>query len=124
VSGRRRARRFGGWAETAAEIRLRLAGWGILARRLTAGRGTGAGEIDIVARRGDVVAFVEVKFRPSLAEAAAAISSRQQGRIERAARHFLAAHPHLAGLTLRFDAVLVAPWRLPRHLPNAWMSER
>lgn len=107
----------------AAVLRLRLTGWGILGRHVMSGRGSGAGEVDIVARRGNVVAFVEVKLRPSLAAAAAAISPRQQGRIARAARHFLATHPDLAGCVLRFDAMLVAPWRLPRHLADAWRPE-
>ena len=120
---RRRAIRHGGWAEGVAAARLILAGWIILGRRVTAGRGNGMGEIDIVARRRATVAFVEVKFRPSLAEAAAAIQPRQRGRIERAARHFLASHPDLADCDARFDAVLVAPWRWPRHLADAWRAE-
>lgn len=118
-----RALRHGRWAEWAAAMRLRLAGWGILGRHVVSGRGSGAGEVDIVARRGGVVAFVEVKFRPSLAEAAAAISPRQRARIARAATHFLATRPDLAGCVFRFDAMLVAPWRLPRHLADAWRSE-
>ena len=123
ATGKRKSQRQGRWAEAAAVLRLRLAGWGILGRHVVSGRGSGAGEVDIVARRGTVVAFVEVKFRPSLAEAAGAISPRQQGRISRAARHFLATRPDLAGCAARFDAVLVAPWRLPRHLADAWRAE-
>jgi putative endonuclease len=102
---------------------LRLKGFSILARGEVSGRGSGAGEVDIVARRGRVLAFVEVKARPSRAEAAAAISSRQRRRIVRGAEAFLARRPELAGLDIRFDAVLVAPGRWPLHVIAAWWPE-
>ena len=98
-------------AEHAAVAILRLKGYRVLARRYQI-RG---GEIDIVARRGDTVAFVEVKLRPTLDEARTAIGFVKRRRISRAARTWLAANPWAAPLTWRGDAVYVAPWRWPRH---------
>lgn len=118
-----RARQTGARAETLAAWMLRLKGFRILARGHVTGRGTGAGEIDIVARRGRLVVFVEVKARASLEEAAAAISAGQRRRIARAAETFMARTPHLAGHDVRFDAVLVAPGRLPRHICDAWRMD-
>ncbi len=111
-----------GWrAETAAALALRLKGYRILVRRF---RGPG-GEIDLVARRGTVLAIVEVKSRADRGAALAAVTPRQRTRVERAARAVLAALPDqawAARATIRFDVVLVQPWRWPRHLPNAWQS--
>ena len=73
------------------------------------------GEIDIVARRADTIAFVEVKVRPTLDEARVAIDAMKRRRISRAARTWLASNPWAAPMTFRGDAVFVAPWRLPRH---------
>jgi putative endonuclease len=114
------ARRLGVWAEWACAASLILRGWRILDRRVVAGRGSGAGEIDIVARRGNLVAFIEVKARPTLAEATEAISTLQRERLTRAASAYVARRPALAHCDLRFDAMLVAPWRAPRHLSDAW----
>ena len=114
------AHRLGLRAETIAALWLRLKGYRILARRLK----THAGEIDMVARRGRVLAVVEVKASAQAAmageRAVEALLPRQQQRLARAAMHLLAMRPALAGLDLRFDLVLVAPRRLPRHLPDAW----
>jgi putative endonuclease len=97
---------------------LRLRGYRILAR----GYRVPVGEIDIVARRGSVVAAIEVKARDSLAAAGEAIAPRQRRRVARAFEQFLAAHPQHGGLTLRFDVMLVARGRLPRHVSNAWLA--
>ncbi|MGE5506271.1 MAG: YraN family protein [Actinomycetota bacterium] len=120
---RQAARRRGRWAETAAAWRLRLAGFRILARGYVTGRGSGAGEVDIVARRGRLLVFVEVKQRADLVAAAQAVGPRQQGRIARAAQAWLARHPALSECDVRFDAVLVAPWRLPVHIADAWRMD-
>jgi putative endonuclease len=120
---RRQARRRGKMAETLAAVWLRLKFYRILARGLAGGRGSGAGEVDIVARRGKVVAFVEVKSRPSPTEAAESRGPAQRRRIERAAGAFLARRPDLAGCHVRFDAILMVPGRLPRHIPDAWRPE-
>jgi putative endonuclease len=98
---------------------LRLKGYRILA----SGFRVPVGEIDIVAKRGAILAFVEVKARHSLDDAAEAIGARQRRRIVRAAEAFLARNPRYAGLTPRFDVMLVSPMRAPRHLVAAWQAE-
>jgi putative endonuclease len=111
-----RAVRRGRFAETLCLWHLRLHGWRILARDYR----VPVGEIDIVARRGGTLAAIEVKARGTLETAVHSISPRQRRRVARALEQFLAARPDLAVLTLRFDVMLVARRRLPRHLPNAW----
>ncbi len=116
---RRRAYGRGRRAEALAAWWLRLKGYRIVAR----GFRVATGEIDLIARRGRVLAHVEVKARPSLKEAREALTPRQRRRIERAAAAFLQQHPGLAGLDQRFDVVLLAPRRRPHHLENAWHIE-
>lgn len=106
-------------AETLALLALMLKGYRPLARRFAAA----GGEIDLIVRRGRTVAFVEVKARPTLEAAAVAIDARKRARMSRAARAWLARRPLAADLTLRADAVFVAPRRWPRHLPNAFELE-
>ena len=103
-------------AESRCAAWLIAKGYRILARRFR----SRAGEIDIIARRRGVTAFVEVKARASLDEAAEAISRLQQQRIIAAAELWLARHPQYANDELRFDAMLVAPRRLPKHLVAAF----
>ncbi len=121
-AGRRRAYHRGRRAELLCALWLRLKGYRILARRFR----SAAGEIDIVARRGPVLAFVEVKARPTAAAGQWAIGPRQQRRLTRAAEAFLAARPDLAAVTaggfVRFDVMIATPWRWPRHVVNAWWS--
>jgi putative endonuclease len=116
---RRRAQRRGRLAEWLCLWHLRLRGWQILAR----GWRCPAGEIDILARRGRVLAVIEVKSRGEFATAASALVPRQRRRITRAAEAFLLQHPELSGLDLRFDLMLVAPLRLPRHWRGAWRAD-
>ena len=113
---RREAHIYGLKAESIAALILRLKGYSILARRFV----VSGGEIDLIARRGGVIAFVEVKARADLEVAAIAISATKQRRIARAARVWLTRNQWAAGLTLRGDAVFIAPRRLPRHLPDAY----
>ena len=103
-------------AEARSAAYLMAKGYRILARRFR----TPYGEIDIVARRRNLVAFIEVKARASLDEAAYAVTPRQQARIIAAAQAWLVAHPEHAEFELRFDAMLIAPRRLPRHLLAAF----
>jgi putative endonuclease len=103
-------------AESRAAAYLMAKGYRILAKRFR----TPHGEIDIVARKRNLVAFVEVKARASLDEAAYAVTPRQQVRIIEAAQGWLMAHPEHAEYELRFDAMLIAPRRLPRHLLAAF----
>ena len=115
---RRRAWLRGRSAESLAALWLRLKGYRILARNFR----TPVGEIDIVARRRAVLCLVEVKARGEVEGALQAISPRQRERIARAASAYLQQNPSYFGLDLRFDAVLVAPWRFPRHLKSAWRA--
>lgn len=110
-------------AETLAAWWLRLKGWRILARGYSIGRGRGAGEVDLIARRGRTLAFIEVKARNSIEAAAYAITAHQQDRIRRAALAFLAGRPELGDCAIRFDALLVVPRRLPSHICDAWRME-
>jgi putative endonuclease len=103
-------------AETRAAAYLVVKGYRILARRFR----TPYGEIDIVARRRNLLAFVEVKARSNLDEAAYAVTARQQQRIIEAAQAWLMAHPEHADFDLRFDVMLIAPRHLPRHLLAAF----
>ena len=116
---RQRAQRRGRLAEWLCLWHLRLRGWRILAR----GWRCPSGEIDILARRGRVLAVIEVKSRGEIAVAATALAPRQRRRIVRAAEAFLLARPDLAGLDLRFDLMMVAPLRLPRHWRGAWRAD-
>jgi len=115
-SPRQRAQRRGILAEGLCRWHLRLRGWRIIAFDWRCP----AGEIDILARRGSVLAIIEVKSRRDFAGAAASVLPRQRRRIVRAASAFLSMRPDLAELALRFDVMLVAPYRPPRHLPDAW----
>jgi putative endonuclease len=108
--------RTGVSAEGRAAAFLMAKGYRILMKRFR----TPYGEIDIVARRRNLVVFVEVKARASLDEAAYAVTARQQARIIAAAQAWLVAHPEHAEFDLRFDAMLIAPRRLPRHLLAAF----
>lgn len=116
MSPRLAAERAGRRAETIAAWLLRCKGYAILARRFRAP----VGEIDIVARRGNTLAFVEVKARGSRQAAIAAIAPRQRRRLQRAALAFQVRYPAAAGLDQRFDVVLVIPWRRLVHIMDAW----
>lgn len=121
---RRRAYRRGLRGERLAGLILRFKGYRILARRYR----TPVGEIDVIAKRGATVAFVEVKARasarmrkPGLAAAVEPIVTRgMESRIMNASDCWLARHPDAADLNLRYDLIYVLPWRLPRHIPNAF----
>lgn len=118
LDAKRAEERAGRRAEAVAAMMLRLKGYRVLAQRFRGLRG----EVDLIARRGSVVVFVEVKRRPSLTVAAESVSPRQRARIAAAAEEFIAARPRLSRLGIRFDAILVVPGKLPRHLADAWRS--
>jgi putative endonuclease len=115
MNERRRRERGGRRAETLACWWLRLKGWRILARRVR----TPLGEVDIVARRGDVVAFVEVKARASEREAALALDEWRLRRVAAAAGALVHRYAREGDVT-RIDAMFVLPGRLPRHMENVW----
>ncbi|KQM63469.1 hypothetical protein ASE75_11985 [Sphingomonas sp. Leaf17] len=104
----RRGERLAGWW-------LRLKGWQILDRRVR----TRAGEVDIVARRGSLIAFVEVKTRATAADLDFAIDERRLARVAAAAEVLM---PRYAGPgdDIRVDVILMAPGTRPRHIENAW----
>ncbi len=116
---RRAAYKRGRGAERRAVWLLRAKGYRIVAR----GYRCRAGEIDIIARRGAVLVAVEVKARGTLSAAAEAIDQRQRGRITRALSDFMVRKPDYAGWDIRFDAILISPWRWPRHIVDAWRPD-
>jgi len=103
-------------AESKASAYLIAKGYRILARRFR----TPYGEIDIVARRRNLLTFVEVKARATLDDAAWSVTPQQQQRIVAAAQFWLMTHPEHANFEMRFDAVLIAPKHLPKHLMAAF----
>jgi putative endonuclease len=111
--------RLGVSAESRAALFLAAKGYRTLAKRWK----TPVGEIDLVVKRGGLIVFVEVKARARLDDAAEAVLPRQKRRIIAAAEAWLAAHPEHAGYDLRFDAVLVAPGKLPQHIVSAFEVE-
>ena len=117
-AGKQRALRRGRRGEWLAALALTLKGYRVVARNYR----TRLGEIDIVARRGSVVAIVEVKARPTLAEALDAVASGAERRIEGAADLWLSRQRDAHLLSLRFDIVAVLPRRWPVHVENAWQG--
>ncbi len=115
---RQRAERLGRWAETAAVWLLRAKGYRIVARRAR----TPSGEIDIVAQRAGLLVAMEVKARNAIDEQL--VSTRQQQRILRALEAFVAYRPQFQDYAWRVDMIVVRPWRLPRHVVDAWRDER
>ena len=117
ANSRKMAEKNGRRAEFMASLWLSLKWYRILGRRVR----TPAGELDIVALspRG-VLSFVEVKARKSAAEALEGVSPRQRERIARAAELYLSRRPALRHNPVRFDAILVVPYRPPRHMKDAW----
>lgn len=115
---RRRAYRWGLGAETRAAVALTLKAYRILGRRVR----TGAGEIDLVAKRGTTIAIVEVKARTTEAAALEAVGPRTQARLVRAAAVWLSQNPRYADHTIRFDIVAVVPGRWPIHVANAFAA--
>lgn len=116
AGARKRAERRGRRSEWLAALWLMLKGYRILALRYR----TPAGEIDIIARRGRLVAFVEVKARSSERAAVDAVSTMAHRRIRAAADIWLSRQRDPSALSLRFDVVAVLPGRFPRHLPDAF----
>ena len=113
---RRRAQRRGRFAEYLAAAFLLVKGYRIIAIRFR----TKAGEIDIIARKGDLAIFVEVKARVGEREAVDAVSATAQRRIRAASDVWLSKRPDAARLSQRYDVVAVLPCRLPRHYPDAF----
>ena len=116
TSDRQRALRRGRWSEYVAAAFLLLKGYRILGLRYR----VKSGEIDIIARRGDLIAFVEVKARRSVDDSVFAVDGQTQRRIRNASLHWLQGRPDAGRLALRYDIVAVRPWRWPVHLKDAF----
>ncbi len=114
-----KARRDGRGAETVAALWLMAKGWRILGVRLK----TPQGEIDLLARRGGVLAVVEVKRRATMAQALEAVAPAQRARLRAAAETLAARRPDWNRLAVRLDLIAIGPRALPRHLADAWPSD-
>ena len=112
---RRAAEKRGRWAETIAALWLRLHGWRLLARRAR----VPGGEVDIVARRRNTLAFVEVKARATDEAAGFSLDAYRLRRVVVAAERLSARYAR-PGDVVRIDAIFIVPRRLPRPLPNVW----
>jgi putative endonuclease len=116
---RQQAERAGRWAELAALWALRLKGYRLLVHRYK----SHAGEIDLIMRRGEVTAFIEVKARMSRDAAIQSVTAYQSRRIAAAARSFMAKDRKAAMQACRFDIVAVTPYQWPQHLENAFYGD-
>ena len=112
-----RAEAWGRAGERRATLFLRRKGFAIVAHRLR----TPVGEIDLVATRGSTVAIVEVKARANLDQALEALSPSQ--RLARAAGWLTASRPVFSTMAVRFDLILISPWKWPRHTTGAWQPD-
>lgn len=119
AESRKQAQQYGRFGELLGSLALRFKGYRILAR----GYRTPVGEIDLVARRGEMLVFIEVKARRDITTAATAIHRRQQNRIIRAAQAYVQEHANLTNLNIRFDALLVSRNQWPVHVVDAWRPE-
>jgi putative endonuclease len=108
--------RAGRRGEAWAALFLRAKFYRIVATRVK----TPVGEIDLIARRGGSVVFVEVKARSFSHQEADALYAVNRRRIVRAAQLWLTRHPALAEADLRFDVIFLAPFAWPRHIVNAF----
>ena len=110
------ALRKGKRGEWLAAMALRLKGYKIVAR----GFRTKTGEIDIIARKRDLIVIVEVKARKSVAGAIDAVSYTSQQRISSAADIWVSRQPDFARLSIRFDIIAIVPGKWPRHFADAF----
>lgn len=111
-----KARRRGQWAESFAVIYLRLKGYRVIERNWR----SKLGEIDILVRKGNVLALVEVKVRTDPALARGAVLGQQQQRLIRALSQYLKMRPELSALNIRCDVIAFAKLGWPIHLLDAW----
>lgn len=113
---KKRAQKRGRWAEWLARLYLRVHGRRILAANCK----TPVGEIDIIAKRGNLIVFVEVKARTDVDAAAWSIGANQKQRIQRAAEYFLMQRPMLQACDIRFDVALVSGVLSLKYISDAW----
>ena len=117
---RRRREQAGRRAENAAALWLQLKGYRILDRRAR----MPACEIDLVARKGRTIVFIEVKSRRTRAMALEAVTPQLRSRLEEAANQWVSRRRGLQEALWRFDVVLLAPGRLPKHMRDAWRAAK
>ena len=114
---RQEAEKRGRGAETIAAWYLRMHGWQILARRAR----VPGGEVDIVAKRGRTLAFVEVKARADADTAALSLDEYRLRRVAVAAERLM--KRYMDGVDeVRIDAIFIVPFRWPIHMPNVWQG--
>lgn len=113
---RRRAEAKGRRAEWLAALALMLRGYRIVTMRYK----TPLGEIDLVARKGNLITFIEVKARRDLTTGVDAVSYTAQQRIAAAGELFISKQPDSNQLSWRHDIIVVSPWKWPVHLPGAF----
>lgn len=116
---RRASERGGRRAEALAALWLQLKGWSVIGRRVRTARG----EVDLVARRGRVLAFVEVKRRASVEQASQSLDAYRLRRVAAAAEALQARYAR-PGDDIRIDAIFIVPGRFPRHLANVWIGSQ
>lgn len=119
ASSRARAEAKGRLAELAALAFLRLKGYRLLARRFK----TKAGEVDLIMRRGELTAFIEVKARASLDDGVIAVTRQQSRRIAAAARIWMTKDARARNGVCRFDIVVVSPYLISQHIENAFEGD-
>lgn len=118
AGARRKAERRGRLAELLVGAHYRLRGYQILARRF---RSPG-GEIDLIARRGRLIAFVEVKLRRDADAAILSVTPKSRRRLEQAANSFMAMRPHFDAFAVRYDIAAVSGFRV-RLVKDAWRAQ-
>ena len=116
---RAKAEKRGHLAELVAVMYLRLKGYRLLAQRFK----TSQGEVDLIMRRRDVTAFIEVKARGSHDHGVEAVTNTQSKRIAAAARFWMARDKISNRNFCRFDIVVVSPYLLPQHIENAFPGD-
>ena len=107
------------WAQNWAAFVRHLKGYAIVGRRVQ----TPAGEIDLIARRGNVLAFIELKMRQQAVDAAEVLRPRQMSRIVRAPTGWTSRRDWTQQFTWRYDLILVTKWRWPKHVRDAWQPD-
>lgn len=113
----------GKYAEGLAKFYLRIKGYGIIAENYKTGRGTGAGEIDLIAKKANLIVFIEVKKRKDIDTAAYSIFESQKQRIINGAKAFIMHNPKYENYDLRFDAILIKQPFSIKHIKNAWLLD-
>lgn len=117
MNKKQKAYKYGLWAELLTIWYLRLCGYRLVEKRCR----TPVGEIDIIAKYQDLIAIVEVKARRG-GDNDEVLSTKQMKRISKASSYALAKMPEFVNYSVRFDLVIVRPWKLPKHIKDAWQA--